>query len=77
MDHSHAAPEAGCVRGFATFAFRAELARLFAAVERFYQVDKELLAVLSNGELWSTHLDTIDWHRILWEVDHITSVAAI
>jgi len=44
-------------------------------VERFLQIDEELLAVLSNGELWSTELEEIKWHRILPDVDHITAVA--
>jgi hypothetical protein len=44
-------------------------------VERFVQLDEELLAVLSNGELWSTRLEKIDWHQLLKEADHITAVA--
>ena len=45
-------------------------------VERFFQMRKELLAVLSNGELWATRLDAIKWHRILPEIKGVTSVAA-
>ena len=44
-------------------------------VERLVQADEELLAVLSNGELWSTELEKIKWHRILPDVLHITAVA--
>jgi photosystem II stability/assembly factor-like uncharacterized protein len=44
-------------------------------VERFFQADRELLAVLSNGELWSTRLENIEWYRLLPELDRITSVA--
>ena len=43
-------------------------------VERFYQVDNELLAILSNGELLSTRLDKIGWHRVLPEIDQVRSV---
>jgi photosystem II stability/assembly factor-like uncharacterized protein len=45
-------------------------------VERFCQADGQLLAVLSNGELWATGLDEIIWHRILPEIKGVTSVAA-
>lgn len=45
-------------------------------LDRFCQADQELLAVLSNGELWSTQLETLDWHRILADRNHITGVAA-
>ena len=45
-------------------------------VERFYQVDKELLAVLSNGELWSTQLEKIEWHHLLPDINGVTCVAA-
>jgi photosystem II stability/assembly factor-like uncharacterized protein len=44
-------------------------------VERFVQAGKELLAVLSNGELWSTQLEMVEWHRLLPNVNHITGVA--
>ena len=45
-------------------------------VERFYQIDTQLLAVLSNGELRSTRLKKIKWHRILPSIKKITAVAA-
>jgi photosystem II stability/assembly factor-like uncharacterized protein len=44
-------------------------------VERFYHVDNELLAILSNGELWSTHLDKVNWNRVLLEVEQVRSIA--
>ncbi len=44
-------------------------------VERFFQASDTLLAVLSNGELWSTGLEMLEWHPLLAEIDHITSVA--
>ena len=44
-------------------------------VERFVQVGDELLAVLSNGELWSTSLDAITWERILPQVPDVHAAA--
>jgi len=45
-------------------------------VERFLQVGEELLAVLSNGELWATEFGKIHWHRLLPNIQQVTSVAA-
>jgi photosystem II stability/assembly factor-like uncharacterized protein len=45
-------------------------------VERFAQVDDELFAVLSNGELWSRKLDGPKWNRVLPEIDQIKAIAA-
>ncbi len=45
-------------------------------VERFCQADGQLLAVLSNGELWATELKAIKWRQILPEIKGVTSVAA-
>jgi photosystem II stability/assembly factor-like uncharacterized protein len=45
-------------------------------VERFIQIDGELLAVLSNGELWSTGVDGFEWHQLLADVGGIKAVAA-
>lgn len=45
-------------------------------VERFYQTDSQLLAILSNGQLWSTRLKKIEWHHILPELKKVTAVAA-
>ncbi len=44
-------------------------------VERFFQIDNDLFAVLSNGELWLKPLDKTKWHRILLEVPHIKAIA--
>ena len=46
-------------------------------VERFTQVGNELLAVLSNGEVWSSNLEDISWHRILPEVRDVKAAGAI
>lgn len=43
-------------------------------VERFVEVDHEILAVLSNGELWISRLDRINWRRILPEVLDVKAV---
>ena len=45
-------------------------------VERFAQVDEELFAVLSNGELWSRKLSGPKWGRVLPELTQIKAVAA-
>ena len=43
-------------------------------VERFFQADDELFAVLSNGQLLSASLDSLEWKRLL---PNITGVNAI
>jgi len=45
-------------------------------VERFYQTDMQLLAVLSNDELWSTQFEKVKWHHILPDLKKVTAVAA-
>ncbi len=45
-------------------------------VERFLQVGDELLAVLSDGSLFSTQLPNFSWRPILSEVTQINAVAA-
>jgi photosystem II stability/assembly factor-like uncharacterized protein len=44
-------------------------------VERFAQVDDELFAVLSNGELWSRKLSDPNWNRVLPEIAQIKAIA--
>jgi hypothetical protein len=44
-------------------------------VERFVQFDKDLFAVLSNGELWSRPLNQSMWHRVLPETPAIKALA--
>lgn len=44
-------------------------------VERFAQLDDELFAVLSNGELWSRKLDGPKWNRVLPEIAQIKAIA--
>jgi photosystem II stability/assembly factor-like uncharacterized protein len=45
-------------------------------VERFYQHDKILFAILSNGELWTRSPGQTAWQRILPEVSGIQAIAA-
>jgi len=46
-------------------------------VERFRQIDSELFAVLSNGELLWTQLPALEWQNILPEAKKVNAVAAI
>jgi photosystem II stability/assembly factor-like uncharacterized protein len=43
-------------------------------VNRFVQVDYELLAVLSNGDLLSAPLESLEWTRILPEAGRVLAV---
>jgi hypothetical protein len=46
-------------------------------VERFTQVGDDILAVLSNGELWISGLDEIGWRGILPEVRDVKDASAL
>jgi photosystem II stability/assembly factor-like uncharacterized protein len=46
-------------------------------VERFFQLDRSILAILSNGELLESSLDHLEWKRILPEEEDISSVAVL
>jgi len=46
-------------------------------VERFTQVGSELFAVLSNGEVLSTHLPALEWQRILPDAKKVNALTAI
>lgn len=46
-------------------------------VERFNQVDDELLAVLSNGELYAAPLAALEWRRILPASSRVTAVTGL
>jgi len=43
-------------------------------VERFFQADEELFAVLSNGQLLSASLSNLEWHRVLPDIKHVNAV---
>jgi photosystem II stability/assembly factor-like uncharacterized protein len=45
-------------------------------VERFDQLDNDLFAVLSNGELWLKRIGQPAWHRVLPELSQIKAIAA-
>jgi hypothetical protein len=44
-------------------------------VERFVQVDDQLFAVMSNGELWAKKLSGSEWGRVLPDLTQIKAVA--
>jgi hypothetical protein len=46
-------------------------------VERFLQVEDDLLAVLSNGQLLAAPIKTLEWKRILPDVPGINAVAGM
>jgi hypothetical protein len=43
-------------------------------VERFFQADDELFAVLSTGQLLSASLSTLEWKRILPNINNINAI---
>lgn len=43
-------------------------------VERFFQADDELFAVLSNGQLLSASLATLEWRYILAKIKHVNAI---
>jgi hypothetical protein len=46
-------------------------------VERFFQMDDELFAILSNGQLLSAFLSTLEWRRILPDINQVNAVTSI
>ena len=46
-------------------------------VERFTQVGEQLFAVLSNGELLVTSLESVAWQKILPEVIGVSAVVGL
>jgi photosystem II stability/assembly factor-like uncharacterized protein len=46
-------------------------------VERFTQIDSELFAVLSNGELLSAPLKSLEWKRILPDAKDVNAITAM
>ena len=43
-------------------------------VERFFQADEVLFAVLSNGQFLSAPLSTLDWKRILPNISNVNAI---
>jgi photosystem II stability/assembly factor-like uncharacterized protein len=46
-------------------------------VERFFQAEAELFAVLSNGQLLSAMLSDLAWKRVLPQVDDVSAMTGI
>ena len=46
-------------------------------VERFFQMEDELFAVLSNGQLLSASLPVVEWHRILPNVSDVNAITTM
>lgn len=46
-------------------------------IERFFQVGDQLLAILSNGDLYSSQVHAWKWRRVLADVAGVTAVAAL
>lgn len=44
-------------------------------VERFFQIENELLAVLSSGELWAAALPALSWRSLLPQVTRVAAAA--
>jgi len=42
-------------------------------VERFFQADDKLFAVLSNGQLLSTSLSALEWNHVLPDIDNVNA----
>jgi photosystem II stability/assembly factor-like uncharacterized protein len=46
-------------------------------VERFFQLDQDLFAVLSNGQLLTTSLAGLAWRRIFPNIDQVNAMASL
>ena len=46
-------------------------------VERFFQAEDELFAVLSNGQLLSAPLSTLEWHRTLTNITNVNAITTM
>jgi photosystem II stability/assembly factor-like uncharacterized protein len=46
-------------------------------VERFHQADEELLAVLSNGEVLATNIQTLSWKPILTQIKAVNALTTM
>lgn len=46
-------------------------------VERFFQTENELFAILSNGQLFSASLSNLEWQRILPDVTGINAMSIV
>jgi photosystem II stability/assembly factor-like uncharacterized protein len=48
-----------------------------AMVERFFQADDELFAILSGGQLMNASLATLEWRRVLPDITGVNAIANI
>ena len=48
-----------------------------AMVERFFQTNGELFAVISNGQLMSASLSTLEWKRVLPSITGVNAVTSM
>lgn len=46
-------------------------------VERFFQSEDELFAILSNGQLFTAHLSNLEWQRILPDITGINAMTVM
>ena len=46
-------------------------------VERFFQADDELFAILSNGQLLRASLSVLDWKRMLPDINNVNAVTKL
>jgi hypothetical protein len=46
-------------------------------VERFFQADEELFAVLSNGQLLNATLSKLEWKHILPDIGNMNAMTGI
>jgi len=46
-------------------------------VERFFQMEDELFAVLSNGQLISASISNLEWNRILPDVRNVNAITTM
>jgi hypothetical protein len=46
-------------------------------VERFFQADDELFAVLSNGQLLTASLSVLEWKRILPDIADVNAITTM
>jgi photosystem II stability/assembly factor-like uncharacterized protein len=46
-------------------------------VERFFQMEDELFAVLSNGQLITTSISILEWNRILPDISNVNAITTM
>ncbi len=46
-------------------------------VERFVTFERDLFAILSNGEVWSAHPPQFTWQRIFNELTTVNAITSL